>query len=96
MLFLDIFSKTKVGFKINKFLITANQIKLKYSLLTSPFIQCCNKDVIIHSGASVPEFIRANCSFISIDVDMPTSGNGTFNFLNVIVSQQRISAFKTW
>ena len=44
-----------------KFLINANQIKLKYSLLTSSFIQCCNKDVIIYSGASVSEFIHAIC-----------------------------------
>ena len=50
-----------------KFLINANQTKLKYSLLTSSFIQCGNKDVIIYPGASVSEFIRAIRSFISID-----------------------------
>ena len=49
-----------------KFLITTNQIKLQYSLLTSLFIQCCNKDVIIYFGASVSEFIRAIRSFIRI------------------------------
>ena len=48
-------------------LITVYQIKLKYSLLTSPFIQCCNKDVIMYSGARVPESIRAIRSSISID-----------------------------
>ena len=50
-----------------KFLINANQTKLKYSLLTSSFNQCGNKDVIIYPGASVSEFIRAIRSFISID-----------------------------
>ena len=50
-----------------KFLITANQIKLKYSLLTSSYMQCCNKHVIVYSGARVSEFIRAIRSFISID-----------------------------
>ena len=49
------------------FLISANQIRLKYSLLTSSFVQCCNKDVIIYSGTSVLVFIHAICSFISID-----------------------------
>ena len=47
-------------------LITANQIKFKYSLLTLSFIQFCNKYVIIYSGASVSEFIRARyiCSIL--------------------------------
>ena len=45
-------------------------IKLKYSLLTSSFIQCCNEYVIIYSGASVSEFIRAIRSFISIDISL--------------------------
>ena len=31
-------------------------------------MQCCNKHVIIYSGARVSEFIRAIRSFISIDV----------------------------
>ena len=66
MLFWDCLPKNESRFLI-KFLINANQIKLKYSLLTSSFIQCCNKDVIIYSGASVSEFIRAIRSFISID-----------------------------
>ena len=52
-----------------KFLITANQIKVKYSLLTSSYMQCCNKHVIIYSGARVSEFIRAIRSFISIDLN---------------------------
>ena len=52
---------------LTKFLITANQITLKYSLLTSSFIQYCNKDVVIYSGASVSEFICAIRSFISIE-----------------------------
>ena len=30
-------------------------------------MQCCNKRVIIYSGAHVSEFIRAIRSFISID-----------------------------
>ena len=30
-------------------------------------MQCCNKHVIIYSGARVSEFIRAIRSFISID-----------------------------
>ena len=30
-------------------------------------MQCCNKHVIIYSGARVTEFIRAIRSFISID-----------------------------
>ena len=51
-----------------KFLINANHIKLRYFLWTSTFVQCCNKDVIIYSDASVSEFIRAIRSFKSIDV----------------------------
>ena len=66
MIFFGLFTENKGRFLI-KFLINANQIKLKYSLLTSSFIQRCNKDVIIYSGASVSEFIRAIRSFISID-----------------------------
>ena len=31
-------------------------------------MQCCNKHVIIYSGARVSEFIRAIRSFISIDI----------------------------
>ena len=31
-------------------------------------MQCCNKHVIIHSGARVSELIRAIRSFISIDL----------------------------
>ena len=34
-------------------------MKLEYSSLTSSFVQCCNKGVIIYSGASVWEFVRA-------------------------------------
>ena len=64
---LGLFTKNESRFLI-KFLINANQTKLKYSLLTSSFIQCGNKDVIIYPGASVSEFIRAIRSFISIDI----------------------------
>ena len=32
-------------------------------------MQCCNKHVIIYSGARVSEFIRAIRSFISIDLN---------------------------
>ena len=55
---LGLFTVNESRFLI-KFLINANQIKLKYSLLTSSFTRCCNKDVIIYSGASVSEFILA-------------------------------------
>ena len=49
-----------MGFRYDK-------IKLKYSFLTLSFIQCCNKDAIIYSGASVSVFIRAIRPLISID-----------------------------
>ena len=67
MLFGNKFIENESRFLI-KFLITANQIKLRYSLLTSSYMQCCNKHVIIYSGARVLELIRAIRSFISIDV----------------------------
>ena len=66
MLFWDCLPKARFLIKL---LINANQIKLKYSLLTSSFIQCCNKGVITYSGASVSEFIHAIRSFISVDID---------------------------
>ena len=69
MLFWGSLSKNESRF-LTKFLITANQIKLKYSLLTSSYIQCCNKHVIIYSGARVSELIREIRSFISIDVSV--------------------------
>ena len=50
-------------------------------MLTSSFIQCCNKDVILYSGASVSELIRAICSFISIDIKYERIGFLLFSLI---------------
>ena len=64
-----LFTENENRFSI-KFLINANQIKLKYSLLTSSFIECCNKDVInlftlVQAFRSL--YVQLIRSFISID-----------------------------
>jgi len=45
-------------------------------------MQCCNKHVIIYSGARVSEFIRAIRSFISIDFQIYFSDSGRFLCVN--------------
>ena len=48
-------------------------------------MQCCNKRVIIYSGARVSEFIRAIRSFISIDAQMVISKKLEWNQLGIIL-----------
>ena len=50
-------------------------------------MQCCNKHVIIYSGARVSEFIRAIRSFISIDIPV---ADHDFVGNNFIVAYQNL------
>ena len=94
---LGLFTENEIRLLI-KFLINANQIKLKCSLLTSSFIRCCNKYVIIYSGASVSEFIRAIRPFISIDVlkQNPLNSQPFRSHKLVTVSLRHRSRLSSW